>query len=326
MRVRDPYGGVIARNRLFVAFSIRYANPRRPRARGVGDVDARWSGAAPRRGRARSAAGAVAMYAAGRHVVGVRIAPVGGGAPVEAELQVTATDCQLASLVQRPGARGGLDVAVASGGPGLHSIELRPGSGRFGTPRGGRLGTVAGLPGGRSRALRASALSRGGRALRISGLPHGTTRGARAVGGRRRRGGAPLRAVGVADRRQRAAGARACSAASGFRRRLRCCGAYSRHRGEAALSGASEAGRPPSGSERPGDCPDLCGVLATQPRTALPERRPPRRAAPAGAPPGVLLVSLDDAVCAAQRRRRRADDRALSRRDRRSRTPAARRA
>jgi len=174
VRVRDPYGGVIARNRLFVAFSIRYANPA-DRAR-VAAVTWTLDGQAPRRdegGRDQLLAPS-RMYAAGRHVVGVRIAPVGGGAPVEAELQVTATDCQLASLSQGPGARGGLDVAVASGGPGLRSIELRPGSGRFGTPRGGRLGTV-GLSGGRSRALRASALGRGGRSLRITGLPHGTS-------------------------------------------------------------------------------------------------------------------------------------------------------
>ena len=37
------------------------------------------------------------------------------------------------------------------------------------------MGTVAALPGGRPRALRAGALSRGGRALRITGLPPGTT-------------------------------------------------------------------------------------------------------------------------------------------------------
>ena len=47
---------------------------------------------------------------------------------------MTATDCQLASLSQRPERRGGLEVAVASGGPALRAIELRPGSGRFGTP------------------------------------------------------------------------------------------------------------------------------------------------------------------------------------------------
>jgi hypothetical protein len=174
VRVRDPYGGLIARNRLFVAFSIRYANPG-DRAR-VASVTWTLDGGAPRRdegGRDQLLAPST-MYAAGPHVVRVRIAPAGGGVAVEAELQVTATDCQLASVSQRPDARGGVEVAVASGGPPLRSIELRAGSGRFGRPRGGRLGTV-GLPGGRQRALRASALSRGGRALRIAGLPPGST-------------------------------------------------------------------------------------------------------------------------------------------------------
>jgi hypothetical protein len=174
VRVRDPYGGLIARNRLFVAFSVRYASPA-DRAR-VGSVTWTLDGQAPRRdegGRDQLLAPS-RMYAAGRHVVGVRIEPVVGGAPVEAELQVMATDCQLASLVQRSDARGGVEVAVASGGPALRAIELRPGSGRFATPRGGRLGNV-GLSGGRNRALRAGALSRGGRALRIAGLPPGTT-------------------------------------------------------------------------------------------------------------------------------------------------------
>jgi hypothetical protein len=174
VRVRDPYGGLIARNRLFVAFSIRYSSPA-DRAR-VASVTWTLDGRAPRRdegGRDQLLAPST-MYAAGRHVVRVRIVPAGGGVAVEAELQVTAVDCQLASVSQRPDARGGLEVAVASGGPPLRSIELRPGSGRFGTPRGGRVGTV-GLPGGRQHALRTSALSRGGRALRIAGLPPGTT-------------------------------------------------------------------------------------------------------------------------------------------------------
>jgi hypothetical protein len=175
VRVRDPYGGLIARNRLFVAFSVRYRAPA-DRAR-IAAVTWTLDGAAPRRdegGRDQLLAPST-MYAAGRHVVGVRIQPVGGSSAVEAELQVTATDCQLASLSQRPDLRGGgLEVAVASGGPVLRALELRPGSGRFGTPRSRRLGTL-GLSGGRSRALRASALSRGGRSLHIAGLPHGTT-------------------------------------------------------------------------------------------------------------------------------------------------------
>jgi hypothetical protein len=175
VRVRDPYGGLIARNRLFVAFSVRYASAA-DRAR-VATVTWTLDGAAPRRdegGRDQLLAPST-MYAAGRHVVGVRIAPLGGGAPVEAELQVTATDCQLASLAALPAARGALTVDVRSGGPALRTIELRAGSGRFGAPPRGRLGTVAVMPGGRERSLPASALSRGGRALRIAGLPHGIT-------------------------------------------------------------------------------------------------------------------------------------------------------
>jgi hypothetical protein len=174
VRVRDPYGGLIARNRLFVAFSVRYRNPA-DRA-GVASVTWTLDGAAPRRdegGRDQLLAPST-MYAAGRHVVRVRLQPAGGGRAVEAELQVTATDCQLAHLSQRADLRGGgLEAAVASGGPALRAIELRPGSGRFGRPS-ARLGTV-GLSGGRTRALRASALSRGGRSLRITGLPRGTT-------------------------------------------------------------------------------------------------------------------------------------------------------
>jgi hypothetical protein len=175
VRVRDPYGGLIARNRLFVAFSVRYASPA-DRAR-VASVTWTLDGQAPRRdegGRDQLLAPS-RMYATGQHVVGVRIEPVGGGAPVEAELQVMATDCQLASLAPLPDGRGGLAIDVASGGPALRAIALTPGSGRFGPPRGGRLGSVVMLPGGRERPLRPHALSRSGRALRIAGLPTGTT-------------------------------------------------------------------------------------------------------------------------------------------------------
>ena len=175
VRVRDPYGGLIARNRLFVAFSVRYRSAA-DRAR-VAAVTWTLDGAAPRRdegGRDQLLAPST-MYAAGPHVVGVRIQPAGGGPAVEAELQVTATDCRLASLSQRPDPRdGGLEVAVVSGGPALSAVELRPGSGRFEAPRSGRLGRL-GLAGGRSRALRASALSRGGRSLRITRLAQGAT-------------------------------------------------------------------------------------------------------------------------------------------------------
>jgi hypothetical protein len=79
VRVRDPYGGLIARNRLFVAFSVRY-RARADRAR-VATVTWTLDGATPRRdegGRDQFLAPST-MYSVGRHVVGVRIQPVGGG-------------------------------------------------------------------------------------------------------------------------------------------------------------------------------------------------------------------------------------------------------
>jgi hypothetical protein len=173
VRVRDPYGGLIARNRLFVAFSIRYAR-QADRAR-VAAVTWTLDGAAPRRdegGRDQLLAPSK-MFAPGVHVIGVRIAPAGGGAPVEAELQVTATDCQLASLSPNLAPPGAMTLDVGSGGPPLRAIELVPARGRFAVPRGGRLGTVT--IHGRSQKLRASALDRRHRTLRIAGLPAGTT-------------------------------------------------------------------------------------------------------------------------------------------------------
>ena len=161
--------------------------PGRPRARRVGDVDARWPGAAPRRGRARSAAGAVdgcTRPAGTSSACASRRS--GGGAPVEAELQVTATDCQLASLVQRPGAR------------------RRPGrGGGLGRPRAALDRVAAGQRALRDAARRAPGHGRSARrtqpsAARLGAEPQRPQpahhraaarheRGARAVGGRRRR-------------------------------------------------------------------------------------------------------------------------------------------
>jgi hypothetical protein len=174
VRVRDPYGGLIARNRLFVAFSIRYAHPA-DRAR-VAAVTWTLDGQPPRRdegGRDQLLAPSK-MYAPGAHVIGVRITPAGGGAPVEAELQVTATDCELATIAPSLAPPGAAILDVSSGGPPLRAIELVPRRGRFAVPRGGVLGSVSFA--GRTRSLRARLLDRRHRTLRISGLPRATAR------------------------------------------------------------------------------------------------------------------------------------------------------
>jgi hypothetical protein len=173
VRVRDPYGGLIARNRLFVAFSVRYAHPA-DRAR-VASVTWLLDGQPPRRdegGRDQLLAPST-MYSPGAHVITVRIAPAGGGAPVEAELQVTATNCQFAAIIPGVARPGAMTLDVTSGGPPLRAIELVPARGRFTVPRAGRMGTVT--IGGRTRALRAGALDRRHRTLRIGRLPAGAT-------------------------------------------------------------------------------------------------------------------------------------------------------
>ena len=209
VRVRDPYGGLIARNRLFVAFSIRYRRPA-DRAR-VAAVTWTLDGAAPRRdegGRDQLLAPST-MYAAGR-ARHRRAHPAGRRRPaVEAELQVTATDCQLANLSQRADLRGGVEAAVTSGRPGA-ARDRAAARQRALREAARRAWARSALSGGRTRALRASALSRGGaRRCASRALPRGTTVRPRAPRARSARARAPLLAVGVASPRQRrAAGAR----------------------------------------------------------------------------------------------------------------------
>jgi hypothetical protein len=171
VRVRDPYGGLIARNARFVAFSIRYPRPA-DRAR-VGVVTWLVDGRAPRRdegGRDQLLAPSK-MYAPGPHVITARIGAAGGGAPVEAQLEVTATDCRFAFLLGSLDRARRLTLVADSGGPPLRAVELAPVRGRFTAPSGGRLGSVTPLPGGRPRALSAMALRSGGRRLLITRLP-----------------------------------------------------------------------------------------------------------------------------------------------------------
>ena len=170
VRVRDPYGGLFARDSRFVAFSIRYPHPA-DRAR-VGVVTWLVDGQAPRRdegGRDQLLAPS-RMYAAGPHVITVRIVAAAGGPPVEATLQVTATDCRLAFVAAGVDRSGRVTVVADSGGPPLRAIELRPARGRFALPRRGRLGTLTPLPAGPQRTLTAADVASGGRRLRVTGL------------------------------------------------------------------------------------------------------------------------------------------------------------
>ena len=298
VRVRDPYGGLIARNRLFVAFSIRYASAA-DRAR-VASVTWTLDGAAPRRdegGRDQLLAPST-MYAAGRHVVGVRIQPAGGGPPVEAELQVTATDCQLASLTAAARARGG---AVALASPPAGRRCARSSCGPAAAASAGRTGgawapwRAAGRP--HARPARLGAEPRRPGADASPGLPHGTTtvrvRLAAGVVAPGHLCALRARLHGGAG----AAGRTSCSAAEVVRLR---CGA------DAALYSIIEGkveGRPVVALATPRARPRACDCTETGNRAVprspwpLPSRcRAPRTAS--------------------------ADDR-LSRRDRRSRTPAA---
>jgi hypothetical protein len=175
VRVRDPYGGVFARTSRFVAFSIRFARPS-DRAR-LGAVTWLLDGRPPRRdegGRDQLLAPS-RMYAPGPHVITVRIAPARGGPRVEAQLQVTATDCRFAFAVPAVDRAGRLTLVADSGGPALRAVEIAPTRGRFAVPGSGRLGTVTWLPGGTRRALKAAELSAGGRRLHVAGAPLGTT-------------------------------------------------------------------------------------------------------------------------------------------------------
>ena len=118
VRVRDPYGGLIARNRLFVAFSVA-ATAIGPTCR-VAAVTWTLDGAAPRRdegGRDQLLAPST-MYAAGRHVVGVRRRRLAAARPSRPSFR-----SRRPTASSRPSPSGlcggGLEVAVASGGPAL---------------------------------------------------------------------------------------------------------------------------------------------------------------------------------------------------------------
>jgi hypothetical protein len=128
VQLRDPYGGQVARNRLFVSFGLRY--PTDAARSAVGAVQWLVDGAPPARnasGRKDQLSFPSTRLTAGAHVITAVVTPAAGGPPVQAQLDVQATDCQLASVF--PDVVNGKKVqpvtlAISGGGPPLEAITI----------------------------------------------------------------------------------------------------------------------------------------------------------------------------------------------------------
>jgi hypothetical protein len=98
---RDPYGGLLSRNRLFFDFSVR-----KPVAGGApgGVAEVTWAldGTVVRTDPKpayewKGVSGSNRRMPAGDHQITVSVAPVGGGTPATTTFAITATDCQPAT-------------------------------------------------------------------------------------------------------------------------------------------------------------------------------------------------------------------------------------
>jgi hypothetical protein len=199
---RDPYGGLLARNRLFFDFSLSKPN-RGGAPAGVAQVSWALDGTVVRTDDKapyewKGLSGSDRRMPAGDHQITVSVTPAGGGAPVSTTFALTATDCQPASTFSEIGARASSLMAASAfeggEGPAMRSLGFI-GSGMSAripaSSRGraaGKLRVDAGGPSGRSYKLRVpragSTLLRHGslrvvlhagakRFLTITGLPSG---------------------------------------------------------------------------------------------------------------------------------------------------------
>ncbi|HET6508714.1 MAG TPA: hypothetical protein VFG42_18110 [Baekduia sp.] len=198
---RDPYGGLLARNRLFFSFSVR--GPRADLANvasvtwALDGVVKRTDDRAPFQWSAQS--GSSKRMPAGDHTITVSVTPRGGGAPATTSFALTATDCQPAGFFPDvPKARGASlfnfqSAIERGGGPDLTKVAVTSSSNvKASLPRalrGRRIGALV-LLGDNGRRIKtytlkgyAAALARdgirvqltpGARAfLRVTGLPTG---------------------------------------------------------------------------------------------------------------------------------------------------------
>jgi hypothetical protein len=200
---RDPYGGLLARNRLFFDFSLSKPN-RGGAPAGVAQVSWALDGTVVRTDDKapyewKGLSGSDRRMPAGDHQITVSVTPAGGGAPVSTTFALTATDCQPASTFTTIGAHQSSLMAASAfeggEGPTMRSVGFIGTSGVSAripaASRGRAAGTLhvdAGSPSGRSYKLRvprsgSTLLRRGSlrvvlhagakRFLDITGLPSG---------------------------------------------------------------------------------------------------------------------------------------------------------
>ena len=108
---RDPYGGLLARNRLFFSFGVQRQGG--GKVTGVAQVTWALDGKVVRTDPTApfqwaGLSGSKKRMPAGDHVITVTVTPSGGGAPVITSFPLTATDCQPASTFS--------EIEEASGG------------------------------------------------------------------------------------------------------------------------------------------------------------------------------------------------------------------
>jgi hypothetical protein len=97
---RDPYGGLLARNRLFFDFSVREPGKRTPS--GIAEVTWSLDGKVVRTDPKppyewKGLSGSDRRMPAGEHQITVSVMPAGGGSAVSTTFAITATDCQPAT-------------------------------------------------------------------------------------------------------------------------------------------------------------------------------------------------------------------------------------
>jgi hypothetical protein len=128
VQLRDPYGGQVSRNRLFVSFGLSY--PTAAARAAVQSVAWQVDGEpfpANGSGPTRYLNFSSLRLSVGPHVVTAIVTPADGSAAVEAQTTVTATDCQAATIfpdLSNGKTRQPATIQIAGGGPTMTSVML----------------------------------------------------------------------------------------------------------------------------------------------------------------------------------------------------------